>query len=167
MPAVCLCQACKSARDANHSAGHCRRRKIRCLLPADEGAVRCTNCIRLKKECLWATPDQQRGRPTNYRPASPSRLDSIASDLSSPWNLKRQVSGSFVEYREETTEYDENGRVRKKTSVTSMRSSSPGTPSRSPQHFGSALGQSSPGLFTSAMLADADSLISASVFQSR
>jgi Fungal Zn(2)-Cys(6) binuclear cluster domain len=32
--------------------GHCRRRKIRCLLPSPEDPQgRCANCIRLKKEC--------------------------------------------------------------------------------------------------------------------
>jgi hypothetical protein len=33
--------------------GHCRRRKIRCLLAADGPAGRCSNCIRLKKECIF------------------------------------------------------------------------------------------------------------------
>lgn len=32
-------------------AGHCRRRKIRCLLAPDDPTGRCSNCIRLKKEC--------------------------------------------------------------------------------------------------------------------
>lgn len=31
--------------------GHCRRRKIRCLLAPDDPQGRCSNCIRLKKEC--------------------------------------------------------------------------------------------------------------------
>lgn len=33
------------------ATGHCRRRKIRCLLAPDDPQGRCSNCIRLKKEC--------------------------------------------------------------------------------------------------------------------
>ncbi|EMD64200.1 hypothetical protein GGP41_006638 [Bipolaris sorokiniana] len=33
------------------ACGHCRRRKIRCLLAPDDRHGRCSNCIRLKKEC--------------------------------------------------------------------------------------------------------------------
>ncbi|KAF1359975.1 hypothetical protein EJ07DRAFT_117972 [Lizonia empirigonia] len=33
------------------ACGHCRRRKIRCLLAPDDPQGRCSNCIRLKKEC--------------------------------------------------------------------------------------------------------------------
>jgi hypothetical protein len=33
------------------NSGHCRRRKIRCLLAPDDPQGRCSNCIRLKKEC--------------------------------------------------------------------------------------------------------------------
>ncbi|KAK8869418.1 hypothetical protein PGQ11_007996 [Apiospora arundinis] len=41
------------------ACGHCRRRKIRCILqPADPGG-RCMNCIRLKKECSFFPVDQQ------------------------------------------------------------------------------------------------------------
>jgi hypothetical protein len=32
---------------------HCRRRKIRCLGAPDDAQGRCSNCIRLKKECHW------------------------------------------------------------------------------------------------------------------
>lgn len=40
-------------------AGHCRRRKIRCLLPNPEDSHgRCANCIRLKKECNFFPVDQ-------------------------------------------------------------------------------------------------------------
>jgi hypothetical protein len=44
-------------RRADH-AGHCRRRKIRCL-PAnpEDSAGRCANCIRLKKDCTFFPVD--------------------------------------------------------------------------------------------------------------
>lgn len=45
-------------RNANHSQlGHCRRRKIRCMVPTD-APNRCSNCIRLKKECSFHPVDQ-------------------------------------------------------------------------------------------------------------
>jgi hypothetical protein len=34
-------------------AGHCKKRKIRCLLAPEDPAGRCSNCIRLKKECTF------------------------------------------------------------------------------------------------------------------
>src|SRR5579862_285641 len=39
--------------------GHCRRRKIRCLLAAEDLQGRCSNCIRLKKDCNFFPVDQQ------------------------------------------------------------------------------------------------------------
>lgn len=41
------------------ACAHCRRRKIRCLLAADDPEQRCQNCIRLKKECVFYPVDQQ------------------------------------------------------------------------------------------------------------
>ncbi|EED15343.1 C6 finger domain protein, putative [Talaromyces stipitatus ATCC 10500] len=38
---------------------HCRRRKIRCLVAADDSQGRCENCIRLRKECQFYPVDQQ------------------------------------------------------------------------------------------------------------
>ena len=40
-------------------SGHCRRRKIRCLLAPDDPQQRCANCIRLKKDCNFFPVDQQ------------------------------------------------------------------------------------------------------------
>ncbi|KAF2083230.1 hypothetical protein K490DRAFT_70020 [Saccharata proteae CBS 121410] len=40
------------------ACGHCRRRKIRCLLAPDDPQGRCANCIRLKKECNFYPVDQ-------------------------------------------------------------------------------------------------------------
>jgi hypothetical protein len=39
--------------------GHCRRRKIRCILAPEDMDNRCQNCIRLKKECQFHPVDQQ------------------------------------------------------------------------------------------------------------
>ncbi|KAK5278784.1 hypothetical protein LTR16_008274, partial [Cryomyces antarcticus] len=38
---------------------HCRRRKIRCAVNPDDLAGRCSNCIRLKKECRFYPIEQQ------------------------------------------------------------------------------------------------------------
>ncbi|KAI9682528.1 MAG: hypothetical protein M1829_000321 [Trizodia sp. TS-e1964] len=42
---------------------HCRRRKIRCLLAPEDLDGRCSNCIRLKKECNFFPVDQQPSLP--------------------------------------------------------------------------------------------------------
>ncbi|KAF2749209.1 hypothetical protein M011DRAFT_399049 [Sporormia fimetaria CBS 119925] len=47
------------------ACGHCRRRKIRCLVAADDAQGRCTNCIRLKKECNFHPVEQA---PENHGP---------------------------------------------------------------------------------------------------
>ncbi|KAL9089204.1 MAG: hypothetical protein Q9159_002675 [Coniocarpon cinnabarinum] len=39
------------------ACGHCRRRKIRCMMPDDDPTGRCSNCIRLKKECNFFPVD--------------------------------------------------------------------------------------------------------------
>ncbi len=62
-------------------AGHCRRRKIRCLLAADDPQGRCSNCIRLKKECNFFPVDQQ---PPLNRPAqAPHKTERTSSNGSS------------------------------------------------------------------------------------
>ena len=65
------------------STGHCRRRKIRCLLAPDDIQNRCANCIRLKKDCSFYPVDQQ--PQLDRRPRASSRVDtggSISSDSS-------------------------------------------------------------------------------------
>ena len=57
-------------------------------------------------------------------------------------SLKRQASGSFDEYREETTEYDEYGRVKKKTVIS--RGNSPATPNYSTSQYGLGSGATPP-----------------------
>ncbi|MCJ1408378.1 hypothetical protein MMC19_002453 [Ptychographa xylographoides] len=67
---------------------HCRRRKIRCLLAAEDPQNRCSNCIRLKKECNFYPVDQQPS--VERRPRSASKAggrsgeNSAASSSSSP-----------------------------------------------------------------------------------
>ncbi|EYE93184.1 putative C6 finger domain protein [Aspergillus ruber CBS 135680] len=56
---------------------HCRRRKIRCLVAADDAQGRCENCIRLRKECQFFPVDQQ--PPVEKKTRPNSRLDSSAS----------------------------------------------------------------------------------------
>lgn len=74
------------------ACGHCRRRKIRCLLAPDDPTGRCANCIRLKKECNFYPvehnpdmPQSQTGgskdgsvgqpaTPTNSSPRHPSSI---------------------------------------------------------------------------------------------
>ncbi|KAH0543199.1 hypothetical protein FGG08_002460 [Glutinoglossum americanum] len=59
--------ACGKLRQDQHftsyltklNIGHCRRRKIRCLLASDDSQGRCSNCIRLKKDCNFFPVDQQ------------------------------------------------------------------------------------------------------------
>ncbi|KAH4216220.1 hypothetical protein HBH98_112350 [Parastagonospora nodorum] len=46
------------------ACGHCRRRKIRCLLASEDPQGRCANCIRLKKECNFY--------PVEHNPDAPS-----------------------------------------------------------------------------------------------
>ncbi|KAJ5887412.1 hypothetical protein N7495_007453 [Penicillium taxi] len=58
---------------------HCRRRKIRCLVAADDTQGRCENCIRLRKECQFFPVDQQPPIEKKARPSS--RLETQSSDL--------------------------------------------------------------------------------------
>ncbi|KAI9887479.1 MAG: hypothetical protein M1823_000737 [Watsoniomyces obsoletus] len=63
------------------ACGHCRRRKIRCLLAADDPQGRCSNCIRLKKECNFFPVDQQ--PPLNRPSQSSHKTERTSSNGSS------------------------------------------------------------------------------------
>ena len=63
--------------------GHCRRRKIRCLLAPEDPTSRCLNCIRLKKECNFFPVDQQ-PQPDSNRPGSKLDRASVETGSSSP-----------------------------------------------------------------------------------
>ncbi len=66
-------------------AGHCRRRKIRCVPSPNDVQGRCINCIRLKKECSFFPVDQQPPVDTRQKPASRSSVGpKITSTSSSP-----------------------------------------------------------------------------------
>ncbi|KAI9711593.1 MAG: hypothetical protein M1820_002158 [Bogoriella megaspora] len=58
------------------ACGHCRRRKIRCLLAPEDPQGRCSNCIRLKKECNFYPVDQQ-------APNGPGAPQSVKGDTGS------------------------------------------------------------------------------------
>ena len=65
-------------------AGHCRRRKIRCLLAPDDAQNRCANCIRLKKDCSFFPVDQQPQLDRRPRPSSRVEARASISSESSP-----------------------------------------------------------------------------------
>ena len=67
-------------RHSDSFPGHCRRRKIRCLLAPEDPQNRCANCIRLKKDCNFFPVDQQ--PQLERRPCTSPRDDTIASSSS-------------------------------------------------------------------------------------
>lgn len=81
------------------ACGHCRRRKIRCLLALDDPQNRCSNCIRLKKECCFFPVDQQ--PPLDRRPRTGSKAGSgetSASSSSSPALAGGPVIDQFSQF---------------------------------------------------------------------
>ncbi|KAF2873075.1 hypothetical protein BDV95DRAFT_490388 [Massariosphaeria phaeospora] len=76
------------------ACGHCRRRKIRCLL-ADDPQGRCANCIRLKKECNFypveQNPEPQRSQTGPVKDGVPA-----SSGTSSPRH-PTSISGEKIE----------------------------------------------------------------------
>jgi len=63
------------------ACGHCRRRKIRCLLALDDPTGRCANCIRLKKECNFYPVDHNPDMPPSHSTGS---KDSSAGQPATP-----------------------------------------------------------------------------------
>ncbi|KAL4913068.1 hypothetical protein BDW62DRAFT_205873 [Aspergillus aurantiobrunneus] len=80
---------------------HCRRRKIRCLVAADDAQGRCENCIRLRKECQFFPVDQQPPIEKKSRPSS--RIETISNDpstaSSSPPTATREQAEAFFPYQ--------------------------------------------------------------------
>jgi hypothetical protein len=81
-------------------AGHCRRRKIRCLLAPDDPQGRCANCIRLKKECNFYpvehnpdAPPSQSGATKDTTPGLP--LTPADSSPRHPPSLSGEKVGEF------------------------------------------------------------------------
>ncbi|KAL4874237.1 hypothetical protein BJY04DRAFT_226448 [Aspergillus karnatakaensis] len=74
---------------------HCRRRKIRCLVAADDAQGRCENCIRLRKECQFFPVDQQPPIEKKSRPSS--RIETISTDPSTASSSPPTVTGESSE----------------------------------------------------------------------
>ncbi|KAK1726737.1 uncharacterized protein BDZ83DRAFT_718309 [Colletotrichum acutatum] len=69
------------------ACGHCRRRKIRCIMSEVQGDGRCRNCIRLKKDCSFFPVDQAPSQTAEARPKPqpiPAGGSNTASASSSP-----------------------------------------------------------------------------------
>ncbi|SLM40505.1 c6 finger domain protein [Lasallia pustulata] len=73
---------------------HCRRRKIRCLRASDDPEGRCSNCIRLKKECNFYTIDQQ--PPAERRPRKESKADRGSTEASTSSSSSPPVGGGHI-----------------------------------------------------------------------
>ena len=76
------------------SVGHCRRRKIRCLLAPDDPQSRCSNCIRLKKECNFFPVDQQ--PQVERRPRTGSRAEARSGETSISSSSSPGITGGHV-----------------------------------------------------------------------
>ena len=83
----------------NSYPGHCRRRKIRCLLAPDDTQNRCANCIRLKKDCNFFPVDQQ--PQLERRPRASPRADTMASSSS---DSSPALAGNHLPYLLDRTE---------------------------------------------------------------
>lgn len=75
---------------ANLDTGHCRRRKIRCALAEGDPQGRCSNCIRLKKECIFTPvdtalpegkPSVKGSKPSSVSTHSPSSVGASSLDV--------------------------------------------------------------------------------------
>lgn len=82
---------------------HCRRRKIRCLVAADDAQGRCENCIRLRKECQFFPVDQQppiekKSRPSSRLETAPTDPTTTTPISSSPTNLNPDSVDAFYPY---------------------------------------------------------------------
>ncbi|KAL7270422.1 hypothetical protein RUND412_006876 [Rhizina undulata] len=77
------------------ACGHCRHRKIRCLLAKGDLKGRCSNCIRLKKECNFYPVENNDKRPRSLSKPDLSTQDTGSSTSSpSPGLRMGQLSGS-------------------------------------------------------------------------
>ncbi|KAI9053602.1 hypothetical protein LZ554_002556 [Drepanopeziza brunnea f. sp. 'monogermtubi'] len=89
------------------ACGHCRRRKIRCIAAPGDAHNRCSNCIRLKKDCQFFAVDAQPPVLESQRRASRTQIGaeraseessspstSTGQDLGGP-QMKRQRTESF------------------------------------------------------------------------
>lgn len=83
------------------ACGHCRRRKIRCLLAPDDPQGRCANCIRLKKDCNFYpvehNPDASPTQPVSTKDATPGQP--LTPAASSPRHPSSLSGDKFTEFR--------------------------------------------------------------------
>ena len=63
---------------ADNEVGHCRKRKIRCLMAPEDPQGKCQNCIRLKKDCNFLPVEQH--QESDQPPPSESKLDTLSSE---------------------------------------------------------------------------------------
>ncbi|MCJ1228797.1 hypothetical protein MMC12_005460 [Toensbergia leucococca] len=84
------------------ACGHCRRRKIRCLLAPDDARNRCSNCIRLKKECNFFPVDQQPERTPRTASKSEMKSGHVSNSSSPSSNL---VGGRVVDQVDQFNPY--------------------------------------------------------------
>ena len=82
---------------------HCRRRKIRCLLAPDDAQNRCSNCIRLKKECNFFPVDQQ--PPVERRPRAESKVDGRSADASTSASSSPSVTAGHSAEQDQFSPY--------------------------------------------------------------
>ena len=75
-------------------AGHCRRRKIRCLPANDDLEGRCLNCIRLRKECNFYPVDQQ--PPADRRPRKESKAERRSTEASTSSSSSPALAGGHA-----------------------------------------------------------------------
>ncbi|RFU73888.1 fungal zn binuclear cluster domain containing [Trichoderma arundinaceum] len=83
------------------ACGHCRRRKIRCII-SSEDQNRCVNCIRLKKECSFHPVDQQQPYDQKLPPQTPTPGGSNVVTASSSPAISR---GSSVDQGSQRQHY--------------------------------------------------------------
>ncbi|KAH9218975.1 hypothetical protein DL95DRAFT_487244 [Leptodontidium sp. 2 PMI_412] len=77
------------------ACGHCRRRKIRCIAAPGDPHNRCSNCIRLKKECNFYPVDQQPPPEAQRRGSKAQSGTERASEESSPSTSSGQVQSEI------------------------------------------------------------------------
>jgi hypothetical protein len=77
---------------ADNEVGHCRRRKIRCLLAPEDPQGKCQNCIRLKKDCNFFPVEQH--QESDQRLPSESKLDTLSSEAGTSDSSSPSFSGN-------------------------------------------------------------------------
>jgi hypothetical protein len=90
---TCLILYCQSdfSWQTDPNLGHCRRRKIRCIPAPADLQNRCSNCIRLKKECNFYPVDQQPPPEPRRRGSKAQSGTGRASESSSPSTSSGQL----------------------------------------------------------------------------